>query len=98
MVWLEKDDAVHLVIGVAAEPVVVDGLDFESGSGEFADEDFLRYPVADPICGNARRDCRSLGRIFVNYGEPSAGLERLEEAGVDFGGLGEMVVDEAHED
>lgn len=94
----EEDDAIHLVIGVAAEPVVVDGLDFESGSREFADEDFLRDPVTDAVFRNARRDRRALAGVFVDYGEPSAGLERVEKAGVDFGGLGEMVIDEAHED
>lgn len=55
-IGLGEDDAVHFVAVAAGRPIVDDGLYVESGGGEFADENFLRYAVSDAIFGDAFRN------------------------------------------
>lgn len=93
----EKNDAVDLVVGVTGRPGVLNSLNFEPSGSEFADEELLRYAVAAAVLGNALRNSGALLGCFVDDGQTATGFERLEKARVDFCGLCQVMINEAHE-
>ena len=49
---LAEDNTVHLM-ELVVRPIFGDGLDFETGTDEFAYQDLLRHAVSNPVCGDA---------------------------------------------
>ena len=91
-----KNDAI-----TASGPVARSHLHLKTGGGDLVDEDFLWNAVPAPVLGHTsyRRDATEhLARRKVDDGKQTAGFERAEEAGVNFGGVREMMVHVAHED
>ncbi len=43
---LAEDNTVNLVKRITAGPIVIDGLDLESGGDEFTPKDFLRHAMS----------------------------------------------------
>src|SRR5437870_2099495 len=88
-----KDDAV-----TPAGPVGWNQRYLKAGGGEFVDKYVLRNAVPVPVFGCAsyrRADTERPAGWKVNDRKQAAGLERTEEAGVNFGRMGEMMVNVA---
>src|SRR5437879_6130094 len=91
-----KDDAV-----TPAGPVGWNQRYMKTGGGELVAQNLLGNAVAAAVLRHTlygRDETKRLARRKVDNGEQTTRFERTEEAGVNFGRMGEMMVNVAHED